>query len=49
MSRSIRILRENWLAILKRDSPDIRDNIRQIAATLEDLTRSRVLALADRI
>ncbi len=46
-ARSSRILRENWLAILKRESGDIRDNIRRIAATIDDLTRSRVLALAD--
>ena len=33
--------------MLKRDSPDIRDNIRRIAQTIDDLTRSRVLALPD--
>ena len=46
-SRSSRILRESWLTMLKRDSSDIRDNIRRIAGTIDDLTRSRVLALAD--
>jgi Fe-S-cluster containining protein len=40
-------LRQALLAMLKRDSADIRDNIRRIAATLDDLTRSRVLALRD--
>jgi len=40
-------LREGLLAMLKRDSTDLRDNIRRIAATLDDLTRSRVLALPD--
>ena len=39
-------LREGLLAMLKRDSADIRDNIRRIAATIDDLTRSRVLSLA---
>ena len=46
-TRSGRVLRESLLAMLKRDSADIRDNIRRIAATIDDLTRSRVLALAD--
>jgi Fe-S-cluster containining protein len=46
-ARSIRILRDQWLAMLKRDAADIRDNIRRIAATIDDLTRSRVLALSD--
>ena len=46
-ARSSRILRESWLAMLTRDNGDIRDNIRRIAASIDDLTRSRVLALAD--
>ena len=46
-TRSARVLREALLAMLKRDSVDIRDNIRRIAATIDDLTRSRVLALGD--
>ena len=46
-TRSALQLREALLAMLKRDSADLRDNIRRIAATLDDLTRSRVLALAD--
>ena len=46
-TRSSRILRDGLLSMLRRDSDDIRDNIGRIAATLEDLTRSRVLALAD--
>ena len=33
--------------MLNRDSDDIRDNIRRMAAALDDLTRSRVLALSD--
>ena len=33
--------------MLNRDSADIRDNIRRMAAALDDLTRSRVLALSD--
>jgi len=32
---------------LNRDGDDIRDNIRRMAAALDDLTRSRVLALSD--
>jgi Fe-S-cluster containining protein len=46
-TRSSLQLREALLAMLKRESADIRDNIRRIAATLDDLTRSRVLALPD--
>jgi len=42
-----RVLRDNLLAMLKRDSEDIRENIGRIAAALDDLTRSRVLGLAD--
>lgn len=45
-TRSARVLRESLLSMVKRDG-DIRDNIRRIAATLDDLTRSRVLALSD--
>ena len=39
--------RQSLLAMLNRDSDDIRDNIRRMAAALDDLTRSRVLALSD--
>jgi Fe-S-cluster containining protein len=46
-TRSLLLLRQNLIAMLKRDSTDIRDNIRRIAGTVEDLTRSRVLSLAD--
>ena len=46
-ARSSRVLRESWLAMLDRDTVDIRDNVRRIAATIEDLTRGRVLALPD--
>ena len=46
-TRSALQLREGLLAMLKRESADLRDNIRRIAATLDDLTRSRVLALDD--
>lgn len=46
-TRSARVLREGLLAMLKRDGDDIRDNISRIAGTLDDLTRSRVLSLAD--
>jgi Fe-S-cluster containining protein len=44
-SRSVRVLRENLLAIWKTDAADIRINVRRIAAALDDLTRSRVLSL----
>ena len=46
-TRSGRVLREGLLAMLTRDSADIRDNIRRIAAAIDDLTRSRVAGLAD--
>ena len=46
-TRSSLQLRDGLLAMLKRDSADIRDNIRRIAGTIDDLTRSRVLALSD--
>lgn len=45
--RTARILRESLLTMLKQESADIRDNIARIAHALEDLTRQRVLALAD--
>lgn len=46
-TRSGRVLREGLLAMLTRDSDDLRDNIRRIANTIDDLTRSRVVALSD--
>lgn len=46
-TRTARVLRENLLLLLKRDAPDIRDNISAIANVLEDLTRPKVLSLAD--
>jgi hypothetical protein len=46
-ARSSRLLREHLLAMLTRDSDDLRDNLRRIAHTIDDLTRSRVLALPD--
>jgi len=46
-TRSGYVLRQSLLAMLKRDSSDIRDNLRKIAATIDDLTRSRVLGLSD--
>ncbi|MBY0496426.1 MAG: hypothetical protein K2Y23_19640 [Cyanobacteria bacterium] len=46
-TRTSRVLRENLLAMLKQESGDIRDDINRIAATLDDLTRSKVLTLAD--
>jgi Fe-S-cluster containining protein len=46
-ARSSRLLREQLLVMLARNTDDIRENIRRMAATLEDLTRSRVLALPD--
>jgi hypothetical protein len=39
-------VRDNLIAMLRRDD-DIRNNIRRIAATIDDLTRSRVLTLPD--
>jgi Fe-S-cluster containining protein len=45
-TRSGRVLRDGLLAMLKRDSADLRDNLRRIANTIDDLTRSRVLALS---
>ena len=46
-TRSAHVLRQGLLAMLKRDSADIRANLRRIANTIDDLTRSRVLALSD--
>ncbi|HUQ88921.1 MAG TPA: YkgJ family cysteine cluster protein [Vicinamibacterales bacterium] len=46
-TRTLRQVRENLLAMLNRDSADIRDDIRRIAAAFDDLTRSRVVALSD--
>jgi Fe-S-cluster containining protein len=45
-ARSSRLVRDNLIAMLRRDD-DIRNNIRRIAATIDDLTRSRVLTLPD--
>jgi hypothetical protein len=42
----MRVLRESLLTMLKAD-PDIRIGVRRIAAALDDLTRSRVVALSD--
>ncbi len=46
-ARTTRILRENLLVMLKRDSTDIRQNIARIAHALDDLTRSRVVSLGE--
>lgn len=46
-TRTGRILRDSLLAMLHRDTADIRDNLARIATALDDLTRSRVLALPD--
>ena len=46
-TRALLQIRQNLLAMLNRDGDDIRDNIRRMAAALDDLTRSRVLALSD--
>ncbi len=46
-TRSGYVLRKGLLAMLKRDSSDIRDNLRRIAATIDDLTRGRVIGLSD--
>lgn len=45
-ARSSRLLRDNLIAMLSRED-DIKSNIRRIAATIDDLTRSRVLSLSD--
>ena len=45
--RSSLQLRDGLLAMLKGDGADIRDNIGRIAGTIDDLTRSRVLALPE--
>jgi hypothetical protein len=42
----VEALSDKMLAILARDE-DLRSNIRRIAATLDDLTRSRVVGLSD--
>lgn len=46
-ARTARVLRDSLLAMLKAGGADIRVNIRRIAAALDDLTRRRVLGLAD--
>ena len=46
-TRSGYILRTGLLRMLKRDTSDIRDNLRRIAASIDDLTRSRVIGLSD--
>lgn len=43
---SSRLLRDHLIAMLSRDE-DIRSGIRRVAATIDDLTRSRVLSLPD--
>jgi Fe-S-cluster containining protein len=45
-TRALLQIRQNLLTMLNRDSDDIRDNIARIASALDDLTRSRVLALS---
>ena len=46
-ARTTRVLRENLLVMLKHESDDIRSNIARMAHALDDLTRSRVLALGE--
>jgi Fe-S-cluster containining protein len=46
-TRSLFLLRTNLIAMLQREPHDVRAGIRRIAAVLDDLTRSRVLALSD--
>ncbi|HEX6164901.1 MAG TPA: YkgJ family cysteine cluster protein [Vicinamibacterales bacterium] len=46
-TRSLYLLRTNLIALLQRDPHDVRAGVRRIAAVLDDLTRSRVLALSD--
>ena len=46
-TRSLFLLRQNLIAMLQRDPEDVRSGVRRIAAVLDDLTRSRVLALSD--
>lgn len=45
-SRSLQVLRHNLLAMLKADG-SLRINLARVATVLDDLTRSRVLALKD--
>jgi Fe-S-cluster containining protein len=46
-ARSSRVIRDNLVAMLNRDENDIRSNVARIAAAIDDLTRSPVLALPD--
>jgi Fe-S-cluster containining protein len=46
-TRSLLLLRQQLLAMLAADGNDLRSGVRRIAATLDDLTRSRVRSLAD--
>ena len=46
-ARSSRLLRDHLIAMLGREHDDIKSNIRRIATLIDDLTRSRVLALPD--
>lgn len=46
-TRTLLQIRTSLLAMLTRDSDDIRDGIRRMAAALDDLTRRRVLTLGD--
>ena len=46
-TRSLFLLRQNLQAMLAADAADLRSGIRRIANVLDDLTRSRVRALAD--
>jgi Fe-S-cluster containining protein len=46
-TRSLLLLRQNLQVMLAADPADLRSGIRRIAIVLDDLTRSRVRALAD--
>ena len=46
-AQSSRLLRDQLIAMLRREDGDINANIRRVAATIDDLTRSRVLSLPD--
>jgi Fe-S-cluster containining protein len=46
-TRSLFVLRQQLAAMLSADGRDLRAGVRRIAAVLDDLTRSRVRALAD--
>lgn len=46
-ARTGRVLRDNFRAMLARDKGDLRSGIRRVAAAIDDLTRSRVVQLAD--